>query len=65
MGDRLAKIDVGRKVVGCCGPFFWQGELGPHLTQCGLRLGLYHRTKWHLDPSSRLATIDKGQMQVG
>ena len=21
----------------------------------------YHRTKWHLDPSSRLATIDMGQ----
>ena len=32
-------------------------ELGLHLTQCGLgqRLPPY---KWHLDPSSRLATID-------
>jgi len=29
---------------------------GPHLTQCGLRRGL-PRTKWHLDPCSRLTTI--------
>ena len=32
MGDRLA-IDTGRK-VGAAVPLF--GELGPHLTQCGL-----------------------------
>jgi len=32
------------------------GELGPHLTQCRLAEA-YLRTKWHLDPSSRLATI--------
>ena len=37
---------VGR---GCCG---W---LGPHLTQCGV-VEAYLFTKWHLDPSNRLAT---------
>jgi len=36
-------------------------ELGLHLTQCGLGPGLYIRIKWHLDPSSRLATIDMGR----
>jgi len=50
---------MGRKVGGCCVPFL--GELGPHLTQCGLGRGLYVRTKWHLDTSSRLATTDMGR----
>jgi len=49
--------------------------MNPHLTQrglgrgqCGLGRGLpaaaYLRsvTKWHLDPSSRLATIDTGRV---
>jgi len=31
MGDRLATIDMARKVEGCCAPF--RGELGPCLTQ--------------------------------
>ena len=89
---------------GCCAPF--KGELGPHLTQCGLRRGIplyqmayrciqpfghkrhgpksggamplftgswipilhnvasaevYLPTKWHLDPSSHLATTDMGR----
>jgi len=57
MGDYLAAIDMGRKVGAvpvCRGWPFLGGGLVPHLTQC--RLGL--RTKWHLNPSSRLATID-------
>ena len=34
MGDRLATIDMGRKVRGLlCPPFLWGGELGAHLTQ--------------------------------
>ena len=54
MGDRLATIDMGRKwggaAVGAGSP------LGPHLTQS--RLGeAYLRTKWHLHPSNRSATI--------
>jgi len=39
MGVRLATIDMGRKAaLGCYVPF--RGELGPHLTQCGLGRGL-------------------------
>jgi len=37
MGYRLATIDMGRKLEGCA-PF--EGELGAHVTQCGLRRGL-------------------------
>jgi len=43
MGDRLATIDKGRKVGrGYYAPFRG-GELGPHLTQCGI---LIHPTVW-------------------
>jgi len=38
--------------------------MGPHLTQNGLgraRPTFVIRTKWHLDQSSRLATIDMGR----
>ena len=45
------------------------GELGPHLTQCGLAEA-YLRAKFHLDPSNRLATIytnitDRHDIQAG
>jgi len=41
-------------------------ELGLRLTQCGLGRGLRpFRTRWHLDPSSRLATIDMGRKVAG
>jgi len=39
-------------------PPFW--GLDPHLTQCRLAEA-YLRTRWHLGPSSRLATIDMGR----
>jgi len=32
------------------------GKLGPYLTQCSWAKA-YLGTKWHLDPSNRLATI--------
>ena len=32
MGDRLATIDMGRKLTGFA-PFGW-GEMGPNLTRC-------------------------------
>jgi len=38
MGDCLATIEMGQK-VGAAVPFPW-GELGLHLTQCGLGQGL-------------------------
>jgi len=59
MGDRLAKIDMGRKLRGGVVSLL-RGELGPHLTQYGWAEA-YLRTKWHLDPSSRLATTDMGR----
>jgi len=34
-------------------------ELGSHLT-LSIKLGAYFRTKWYLDPSSPLDTIDMG-----
>jgi len=39
---------------GWGGVLLFKGELGPHVTQCGLGRGL-PSTKWHLDPCSRLA----------
>jgi len=54
MGDRLATIDMGRKVGAALPLSVW--ELGLHLTQCGLGRG-HLRTKWHLDPSDCVATI--------
>jgi len=57
MGDRLATIDTGRE-LGVCAPLA-EEELGPHLTQCGQDGDeTYLPTKWHFDPSSRLATTD-------
>ena len=56
MGDRFT-IDMGRK-LGTCVPF-GKGELGLHVTQCGLGRGLpTYQVHWHLDSCSRLATID-------
>jgi len=39
---------------------FWGRELGPHQTQCHLAKAYLH-AKFHLDPSSHLATIDMGR----
>ena len=41
----------GPKSGGLLYPFFW-GELGPHLTQCGLRWGLplYQVSSWSIQP---------------
>ena len=45
-----------------CGaqPSFWEGELGPHLAQCGLERGPLP-CQCHLDLTRRLATIDMGR----
>jgi len=59
MGDRLATIDMGRKVGRLLCPFPWPGA-GSHLT-VSPSVEAYLRAKWHLDPSSRLATTDMGQ----
>ena len=39
MGDHLATLDMGRKVVGAAVPLS-VGELGLHLTQCRLGRGI-------------------------
>ena len=49
--------------AGLC-PFFVGVELGPHLTQCGRGpRPTYVRAKFHLDLSSRLATIHQRHRQ--
>jgi len=40
LGDRLATIDMGRKVGVLCPAFLGAGQLGSHLTQCRLDRGL-------------------------
>ena len=47
-GDRLATIDMGRKLGEGCAPL-GEGHLGPHLTQCGQGRGLppYHVASWY------------------
>jgi len=41
MGDRLATIDMGRKLGGLLAFSGRGAELGPNLTQCGRSRGLY------------------------
>jgi len=78
MGDRLATIDMGRK-VGVALPYFGGGCVDPSSRlACTLDMGrkvgaavplfggeawaeAYLLTKWHLDPSSRLAKTDMGR----
>ena len=48
----------GPKITECAP--FGRGELGPHVTQCSLG-ETDPPTKWHLDPSGRLATTNMGQ----
>jgi len=77
MGDRFATIGMGRGLRTQAAlpasvnpePYFaaavlllWGGELGPHLTQCGLGEADL-RTKWQLDPSNRLATMHQRYRQ--
>ena len=58
MGDRLATIDMGRK-LGCAS---LGGTGSPSNTMSsGPRPTFVPTTKWHLDPSSRFAIIDIGR----
>jgi len=56
---------MGRKLRGCV-PLYSGEELGPHLTRCRLGRGLplHQLTKWHPDPSNRLATIHQRYRQA-
>jgi len=57
--SRFVTIYTGRKLgASPRGSVSFLGRgLGPHVTQSPLGGGLYLRAKWHLDASSRLATI--------
>jgi len=48
--------------LGGCAPL-GEGELGPHLTQCGQGRGLPACPVFHLDPSNRLATVHERYRQ--
>jgi len=58
MGDRLATIDMGRTEWGVV-PLSGEGWVPSQYNVA--RAQAYLHTKWHLDPSSRLATTDVGR----
>jgi len=55
---RRLPASVNLESGGAAVPLSVGGGVGPHLTQCGLGEA-YLCTKWHLDPSNRLATINQ------
>ena len=61
MGDRVATIDMGRK-LGVV-PFFLGGQLGPNLTKNVVGAEAYLLVKFHLDPSNRLVTVHQRHRQ--
>jgi len=54
----LAATDMGQKLGAV--PPFWGGGLGP-MEHKVPSVEAYIHTKWHLDASSRLATIEMGR----
>jgi len=56
LSSAVATIDMGRKVWGGCCAFFPWGSWIP-IQHNVAWAEAYLRTKWHLDPSNRLATI--------
>jgi len=63
MGDRLATINIGQKLGGGAEPLLEGGAESPCNNAAWAEA--YLRTKLHLDPSSRLATIDMGRSLGG
>jgi len=61
MGDRLTTKDMGRK-VGAVVPLSVGSCLLYHVHVAWAEA--YLRTRWHLDPFSRLATTDMGQKKL-
>ena len=59
MGDHLAAIDIGRK-LGEAVPLLGEWSLVP-IEHNVAWAEAYFRTKWHLDPSNRVATTDMGR----
>jgi len=66
MGDRLATIDIGLKVEGLLAAVpLSVGRAMSHFNTISHWTEAYLRTKWHLDPSNRLATIHQRFRQTG
>jgi len=65
MGHRFATIDMGRKVGAAVHLFFGGGSWDSPSNTMSPWAEAYLRTKWHLDPSSRLATTDMGRKSGG
>jgi len=71
VGDRLATMNMSRKVGVCCAPFrgewllcpFPWGAGSPSYTVAWAEA--YLCPKWYPDPSSRLATTDMGRKVAG
>jgi len=53
----------GPKIWGCCAPL-GEGELDPHLIQCG-QAEAYLHAKFHLDLSNHLATVHERHRETG
>ena len=64
MGDR-GHNRQGPKREGCCIPLAGGGASWVPIQHNVAWAEVYFRTKWHLDPSSHLATIDMGPNWVG
>jgi len=69
MGDRLATLDMGRKVRGGPMPLLRGSWVPlPHLTQCGLGWGLppYQVASWSIQPLGHSTpTLQTGQTDNG
>ena len=63
MGNRLATIDISRKLVGGAVPLFLGGDWAPiYHNVAGAEV--YLHDKFHLDPSNRLATVHQRHRQT-
>jgi len=60
----VATIDMGRK-EGAAMPLWREGGRADSPSNTVAWAEVYFRTKWHLHPSSRLATIDMGRKLGG
>jgi len=64
MGDHFATIDIGRKLGTAVPPVFWRGVGGAGSPSNTIWRWPGPSTKWHLDPSNRLATIHQRYRQT-
>ena len=60
MGDHGHNRHAPKRGGGCCASFAGRGAGSPSNIMWPGPRSVYFCTKWHLDPSSRLATIDMG-----